>query len=143
MEKGDVFVSIRHQSVIFLFRPSTNEIVWLRQGPFSNQHDIEILNEKQISFFNNNTFYTINGNLVKNSNEILIYDFEKDIFIKKFDKELRALNVSTVTQGRAKITKEGMLFIEETDKGRLLGFSNSGKISWEYIIKLIMVKFIY
>ena len=134
-KKGDVFVSIRHQSVIFLFRPSTNEIVWLRQGPFSNQHDIEILNEKQISFFNNNTFYTINGNLVKNSNEILIYDFEKDIFIKKFDKELRALNVSTVTQGRAKITKEGMLFIEETDKGRLLGFSNSGKISWEYINK--------
>ena len=33
-EKGDVFLSLRNQSMIVLYRPSTNQIVWKTQGPF-------------------------------------------------------------------------------------------------------------
>ena len=37
-KKGDVFLSLRHQSMILLYRPSTNEIVWnsnILEGPMS------------------------------------------------------------------------------------------------------------
>ena len=42
-KKGDVFLSLRHQSMILLYRPSTNEIIWKGTGPFFLQHDVDIL----------------------------------------------------------------------------------------------------
>jgi hypothetical protein len=42
-KKGDVFLSLRHQSMVLLFRPSTNEMIWKGTGPFFHQHDVDIL----------------------------------------------------------------------------------------------------
>ena len=33
-KRGDVFLSLRHQSMVILFRPSTNKIIWKGTGPF-------------------------------------------------------------------------------------------------------------
>ena len=54
-KKGDIFLSLRHQSMVLLYRPSTNEIIWKGTGPFFHQHDVDILNEHEISVFNNNS----------------------------------------------------------------------------------------
>ena len=53
-KKGDVFLSLRNQSMILLYRPSTNKIIWKGTGPFFNQHDVDILSDHVISVFNNN-----------------------------------------------------------------------------------------
>ena len=53
-KKGDIFISLRHQNRIFLYRPSTNKIIWTTNGSWLKQHDIDILNNHQISFFGNN-----------------------------------------------------------------------------------------
>ena len=33
-KKGDVFLSLRHQSMVLLYRPASNEIIWKGVGPF-------------------------------------------------------------------------------------------------------------
>ena len=53
-KKGDIFLSLRSQSMVILYRPSTNKIIWKGTGPFFHQHDVNILDEHRISIFNNN-----------------------------------------------------------------------------------------
>ena len=51
-KSGDVFLSLRNQSMILLYRPSTNKIIWKGTGPFFRQHDVDVLNDHKISIFN-------------------------------------------------------------------------------------------
>ena len=57
MEKGDLFLSLRSQNMIILYRLSTNKIISHITGPFSNQHDVDIISDKEISIFNNNIYF--------------------------------------------------------------------------------------
>ena len=53
-KRGDVFFSIRYKSMIILYRPSTNKIIWKGVGHSAGQHDVDILDDHRISIFNNN-----------------------------------------------------------------------------------------
>ena len=55
-KKGDVFLSIRNQSAIIHYRPSTNKVINYITGPFFHQHDVDIISDKEISIFNNNVY---------------------------------------------------------------------------------------
>ena len=59
--RGDLFVSLRINSVIFLYQPATDEVVWLESGPWLHQHDVDIVSEHEISVFSNNTVATGDG----------------------------------------------------------------------------------
>ena len=48
-KKGDVFLSMRRLSMIMHFRPSTNKIINIITGPFYQQHDVDIISNKEIS----------------------------------------------------------------------------------------------
>ena len=75
-KKGDLFLSLGHQSMLILFRPSTNEILWKYDKNIFHQHDINILNENEISIFNNNRKYFFpSKDIVEGHNEVLIYNF--------------------------------------------------------------------
>ncbi|MEL1227301.1 MAG: arylsulfotransferase family protein, partial [Candidatus Neomarinimicrobiota bacterium] len=58
-KKGDVFLSLRSQSMVLLYRPSTNEIIWKGTGPFFNQHDVDIIDNHRISVFNNRSINVV------------------------------------------------------------------------------------
>ena len=81
-KKGDVFLSLRHLSMIVLYRPSTNQIIHKINGPFFNQHDVDVLNNSEISIFDNNLKQSHKGRFVDGYNRVVIYNFEKD-FISK------------------------------------------------------------
>src|SRR5690606_40126395 len=51
-----LFLSFRHMSMIMLYRPATDEIVWKKQGPWLAQHDVDILDATRIGVFNNNAY---------------------------------------------------------------------------------------
>jgi len=51
--RGDVFISSRNGSWIMQFRPSTDEVIRVIEGPFSNQHDVDFESDSTIIFFNN------------------------------------------------------------------------------------------
>jgi hypothetical protein len=133
-EKGDVFISLGHQSMIILFRPSYEEIVWKYEKNIFHQHDVNIINDHQISIFNNNRkYYYEDKNIVDGHNEVLIYDFEAEEASSYLEKSLSQEDVKTISQGRSDILSNGDLFVEETDYGRTLYFNSDGSFRWTYV----------
>ena len=122
-KKGDVFLSLRHQSMILLYRPSTNEIIWKGTGPFFHQHDIDILDDHRISIFNNNAKLFINGRKVDGNNKVIIYDFKTDTYSSYLEESLAVNDVRSPKEGRSEIISNDDLYIEETDYGRSLYFN--------------------
>ena len=132
-KKGDVFLSLRSLSMIVLYRPSSNQIVQKINGPFFNQHDVDILNNFEISIFDNHLKQSHNGRFVDGNNRVVIYNFEKDNFSFYFNEALEKEEVRTITGGRSQILPGGSLFVEEDNYGRLLFFNSDGSLRWEYI----------
>lgn len=125
---GDVFLSLRNLSLVILYRPSENKILNIIHGPFYNQHDVDILNENEISIFNNNkkSYGVLNTEIIK-------YNFKTKKFSKYFEKSLSINKVKTPYQGVHEILPSGELFLESTTDGRILFFDNKGKLQWQFV----------
>ena len=128
--KEDLFISIRNQSAIIHYRPSTNKVINYITGPFAEQHDVDIISDKEISIFNNNNFLTKNE-----YSEILIYNFETMKFTKLYHEQLKKDEFKTYSQGLSHIFKDGSLMVEEQNHGRIILYNNKGEKEWEYINK--------
>ena len=131
-EKGDVFLSLRHQSMVLLYRPSTNEIIWKGTGAFFHQHDVDILDDHRISIFNNNSKDFVEGN-IDGHNEIIIYDFKTNEYSSYLKDSLIENDVRTPHQGRSQILPNGDMYIEETDYARTLFFNEDGSLRWTHV----------
>ena len=135
-KKGDLFISIRNISMIFLYRPETNKIIKILENEVMlNQHDVDIIDEKSISFFNNNFVFGVDKRVKNGPNEIIIYDFENDTYTKKFKEQIDLTDPMTQSQGLHTILKDGSLHLEESNSGRILFFNSEGKLVWEFINK--------
>jgi len=133
-KKGDVFMSLRNQSMIVLYRPSTNKIVWKFTGPIFHQHDVDILDDHRISIFNNNyKIFHKNEKIVDGNNEVIIYDFMTRKYSSYLKDSLSNNDVRTVTGGRSEILPNGDLFIEEKNYGRTLFFNKDGSLRWVHV----------
>tara|TARA_B100000519_G_C14250114_1_gene441990 strand:- start:1487 stop:2863 length:1377 start_codon:yes stop_codon:yes gene_type:complete len=132
-KKGDVFISLRHQSMIILYRPKTDKIIWQSTGQFYNQHDVDILDVSRISVFDNNSKDTYYGNVVDGNNRVVIYDFETGEYSYYLNESLKTEDVRTVTEGTSQILPNGDLFIEESNYGRTLYFNSDGSLRWKHI----------
>ena len=132
-KKGDVFLSLRHQSMVLLYRPLTNKIIWKGTGPFFRQHDVNILNDHKISVFNNNNKEFVNIDVVDGHNEVIIYDFKLNKYSSYLTDSLIKNDVRTKTNGRSQILPNGDLFIEETKYGRTLYINSDGSLRWTHV----------
>jgi hypothetical protein len=132
-KQGDLFLSLRHQAMIILYRPSTNKIIWKGVGHTSVQHDVDILDDHRISIFNNNAYYLYNVQDVDGNNEVVIYDFTTDSYTKYLNESLKQYDVKTITEGRSEILYNGDLSIEEQNYGRLLFFNKDASLQWQYV----------
>ena len=132
-KRGDLFLSIRHQSMIMLYRPSTNKIIWVDTSHTFSQHDVDIIDDHRISIFNNNVKNFFAGEAIEGNNQILIYDFDLDQYSKYFNQAIEKYDIRTNSQGLHKILDNGELFIEEQNFGRLLYFNNDSTIRWQYV----------
>ncbi|GGY55018.1 arylsulfotransferase family protein [Parvularcula lutaonensis] len=54
-QKGDLLLSLRHPSSVWLYRPSTDQLVWHQEGHWMMQHDVDVIDDHRISVFDNNT----------------------------------------------------------------------------------------
>ncbi len=132
-EIGDVFLSLAHQSMILLYRPRTNEILWKSTGKFYHQHDVDVLDDHRISIFNNNRKFLFNKDIVDGNNEIIIYDFKNQEYSLYFDKYIKKHDIRTISEGNCEIFPNGEIFIEESNYGRLLYFNRNGDLKWSHI----------
>jgi hypothetical protein len=129
-KKGDLFLSLKHHSAIILYRPNENKIINYITGPFSQQHDVDIISDNEISIFNNNNFF-LDGEF----SEVLIYNFQTKQFSKLFNEQLKKENFKTYSSGMSQILKDGALMVEEQNHGRIILFNNKGEKEWEFVNK--------
>lgn len=115
-------MSLRHQSIALLYRPSTNKVIWTSAGLTNRPHDVNILNDGRISIFNNNSKTYFDGDRADGVNEILIYDFEKDAYETYLGPKVLEHQIKRITGGRAQILPDGHMYVEETDFGRIMFF---------------------
>lgn len=135
-KKGDVFLSLRNLSMVMLYRPYSNRIIWMGMGPFLHQHDVDILDEHRISVFNNRSINNIDAskpNFVDGHNEVIIYDFKTNKYSSHRKDSLIKNVVKTVSQGRSEILPNDELFIEESNYGRTLFFNSDGSLRWTHV----------
>lgn len=131
-KKGDLFLSLRNVSMIVLYRPSTGKIIWHKQGPWILQHDVNMLNDHQISVFSNNVITVNNASGINKANEVYVYDFEKNTVSSPYKEAMAKLDIRTITSGRGRVLENGDLYVEETNFGRLIRTSKEGDIRWNY-----------
>ena len=129
-KKGDLFLSLRDLSAIVQYRPNLNKVRRYITGPFSMQHDVDIISDKEISIFNNNNFYADNQN-----SEVLIFNFETEKFSKLFNQQLQSENFKTFTAGLSHIFEDGSLMVDESNHSRIILFGNDGNKEWEFVNK--------
>jgi hypothetical protein len=134
-KKGDLFFSLREQSKIYLYRPSTNKIIHVIDGPFYYQHDVDVIDESRISIFNNNLNKSYKGRRVDHSNQVIIYNFELNKFTIYNEEGLLNNKVKTITAGQSEIMPDGDLFVEESNYGRILYFDSNDSLRWVYMNK--------
>jgi len=140
-QKGDLFISLHNLSMILLYRPSTGRVLWWRQGPWSNQHDVDILDDHRIQIFDNGVYseniapttQLIRGAYVVNHNRVYVYDFKTGKTDSPFEAAFAAQDIRTITEGLATAMSNGDMFVEETNYGRVLRMSADGTVRWRYI----------
>lgn len=130
-EVGDLLVSLRSLSIVFLYRPDTNKILWLKKGPWLSQHDADFLANNKIGVFGNDVLFDFSGggelgliasgsNLVNEHNNFYVYDFESDEITTPFTDLFERNKIGTLTSGRTEMLDSVNLFVEETNFGRII-----------------------
>lgn len=131
--RGDLLISARHLSTVFLYRPSTGKILWYQTGPWMNQHSADFVDDHRISVFNNNVISVgkpEHGFMkADDTNQVLLYDFDTKQISQPYAKLLAESRPITFSEGRARVLPDGGLFFEETNYGRHLRFSKD-RLLW-------------
>lgn len=137
-KKGDLFLSLRHQNLVMLYRPSTNKILWLKNGPWVRQHDVVLVDSAKIGVFGNDVidavFETENGRFLDGHNNEHIFDFATGETSAPYHDFFESSQIATWTEGRCRILPNGEIFVEESNQGRLI-YGNHKKQLWSYIGK--------
>jgi hypothetical protein len=131
-EEDDVFLSLRSLSCIIHYRPSSNKVVKIIEGPFVNQHDVDFLNDYTLAIFNNN-FYSGDfygtGEAPADSSKlidmgdfysnIVTYDLRNGKFSFIGDSIFRANKIYTKSEGLQIFIDPKTYFVEEQNSGLL------------------------
>ena len=142
VRKGDLVFSLRNLSTVFLYRPSSKKIIWLKNGPWLKQHDVDYLGDGIFTIFDNgviddNYFSDIKENqpehrYQKNHNSIKKYDMKNDTITEIFSLTENH-GIFTPSQGLHRILRNKDVFIEESDSAILHRVSKNQKLIWSYV----------
>jgi hypothetical protein len=132
-KKGDLFLSLRHLSMLMLYRPATDEIVWMKQGPWMAQHDVDIIDATHIGVFDNKAYDRGQGSRVHDYNTVMIYDFATGAVSEPYAAALKANDVKTLFEGLFTVLPDGSAMVEEENSGRLVFITADGATRATYI----------
>jgi len=145
--KGDVFISARNLSLIMQYRPSTNEIIRIIEGPFASQHDVDIYNDHSLVFFNNNYYNIWTLETLKPPIDsthlidvgymcsvITKYDFETEKFSVLEKDVFEDNHIFTPTEGLQEFINDSTVFVEEQNSG-LLWVIQGDKVIYKSVLK--------
>lgn len=137
-KEDDLFISSKNLSLVIHYRPSTNKVIDIIEGPFSSQHDVDILNDSTLVFFNNNNHHywsnaskappkdsislKIAGDFYSN---IVRYDFSNDNLSFIGDSIFRKNEIFTGTEGLVEFVDPSTYLVEEQNSGLIWVIKNN------------------
>jgi len=139
-EKGDLFLSLRHKSLVIHYRPQTGEIKRLLQGPFLNQHDVDVISDHEIALFNNNST-NIGLNIVDSGDEsegfasaaddlllsgIIIYNFLDSTYHPYLDELFASEKIFSQTEGSYEFLSSGDICLESENDAKIYFMNRDG-----------------
>lgn len=132
-KKGDWLLSLRNRSAIILYRPSADKVIWVKQGPWTLQHDPDFLADGRISIFGNDVVQKSEDAqyFLQGFSNVYVYDPASGSVDTPYERVLRKEGVRTPTQGKSTILEDRDVFIEETDRGRLIR-AGRDQLVWAY-----------
>lgn len=149
-KKGDLLLSLKHKNTILLYRPKEDRVIWIKTGPWVNQHDCDFISDNEIMIFGNDIIRTTSGEYFKNGvNNIYVYNFANDSIITPYSAMMRNLKITTKSEGRCDLLPNGDIFVDETNNGKVYVFNKnelkvtfSERINEKFIKMLNWVRFI-
>jgi Arylsulfotransferase (ASST) len=132
-KKGDVFVNIRNLSMVMLYRPSTDQIIWSKTGPWLSQHDVDILDDHRISVYNNDVQDRGRKTVYDGASDIAIYDFATDSVTRILADFFEREQIRTFHSGLYTRLPGNRTLIEDSRDGRLEVVSADGKVVADYV----------
>jgi len=139
--EGDLFISFRHLSTIMIFRPSTDKVIKILQGPFLFQHDVDIISPNAIAILNNNTiakqsngydheFKPTNQTFERkiDHSSVVIYNFEDNTFNALYEEQFIENGIFTDAEGLYNLLPNGDMFFEEQGPGILWVINKEGVV---------------
>jgi hypothetical protein len=127
-KKGDILVSLRNISTVFVFNRQTGKIRFAQTGTFVRQHDPDFVDGDTISVFDNHTLGP--GNTRWQSRILLIS--ARDRAVKVFYQGTSEQPFFTNIMGKHQWLPNGNLLITESCFGRAFEINRKGTIVWEY-----------
>ncbi|MEM1057660.1 MAG: arylsulfotransferase family protein [Verrucomicrobiota bacterium] len=131
VRKGDVMISCRNVSSVFLYRPSEDRIVWLQTGPWLNQHDIDYLGDGVFSIFDNHDVRRFGRPLLPPTT-LRTFDAKTGKTTNPFGDIFRREKLHTLTEGLHRILANGDAFVEITNQNEILRLSPD-QVRWRYV----------
>jgi hypothetical protein len=135
-QKGDVLVSLRYKSAVFLYRPDEDRIIWLKTGPWLNQHAAKFAGDSAISVFGNDVVRMANRPRAPvfpdGHSTVYLYDLGSGAISKPFDRIMAQLNVRAESEGLSEMLANGDVFVEDSMSGRLFRAS-ADSVRWSYV----------
>ncbi len=128
--RGDVLVSLRNPSTIFVFNEDTESIKYISTGIFTRQHDPDFIDGDTFSVFDNNPGNPSDDGVLHS--RILIISAPGDSTRVYY--EGGADNpFFTGAQGAHQWLPNGNLLLTDAHYGRVFEVTREGEIVWEYV----------
>jgi hypothetical protein len=121
-DKGDLMFSFRNINTIMVTNKDFTKIKFLKAGPWEYQHDIDYHGDGIFTLFGNDTN-------ISNKSTIYKYDYKNDTVSKLLSSE----KIRSKTQGLHRYLKDGSLFIEVSDKRKIMFYGPNKNLLWEYV----------
>jgi hypothetical protein len=131
---GDIMFSSRHLNAIGVIRPETSELIFLKQGLFSMQHDIDYQGDGEFTFYGNNN--RINEKTLQEFARIYSYDYKNDKLSSLYNLGYIDNNsqIQNPTQGLHKIISDQTTFIDTSTQAII--FNNSLEATFNMSVQL-------
>ena len=136
--EGDLLVSVRVPSTIFVLDPATGLIKWAQRGPWFGQHDPHFLPNGRISVYDNRDVVNHDAEargVPRRASRILQLDPSTGSTETIFEGTL-AEPFFTDAIGQHQYQPNGNILITESWGGRVFEITPNGKKVWEYVNRI-------
>ncbi|MGB1109081.1 MAG: arylsulfotransferase family protein [Gammaproteobacteria bacterium] len=135
LRQGDLLLSLRDRSSIVHYRPAERRVIRVKSGPWTLQHDPDVLPDGRIAVFDNAAYLAPDGKYkrARPLASVVIWDPADDSAERPFEQAIKAADVFTTSGGQVQVLGNGDALLDESVWRRVLRVSPEGGVRWEFV----------